>query len=69
MLNNDIIDILIESINIKLTGGYEIEYDGISLNLKRNNKKQCIYVSSSYHNVFDKLLVIDTFIYAMNELD
>jgi hypothetical protein len=68
MLNNDIIDILIENINIKLTGGCEIEYDGISLNLKKNNLEYCLYVSSNEHKVFDHLLVIDSFIDGLQDL-
>lgn len=69
MVKNEIIESLIENVNLKLTGGYELNYDGIYLNLKRNNKQYCIYVSSNIHEVFDYLLVIDSFIYAMNELD
>lgn len=69
MLKNEIIENLIENVNIKLSGKYELNYDGIYLNLKKNNKQYCIYVSSNIHEVFDHILVIDSFIDAMNELD
>lgn len=62
MLKNEAVELLIKHINIKLLGKYELNYDGIYLNLKKNNLEYCLYISSNEHKVFDHLLVIDSFI-------
>lgn len=62
MLKNKDLELMIEIMNIKLSGMYELNYDGIYLNLKKNNLEYCLYVSSNEHKVFDHLLVIDSFI-------
>ena len=68
MLKNEAVELLIKHINIKLLGKYELNYDGIYLNLKKNNLECCIYVSSNEHKVFYHLLVIDSFIDGLQDL-
>lgn len=69
MLKSEAVQSLIKHININLYGMYELNYDGIYLNLKKNNFEYCLCVSSNEHKVFDYLLVIDSFIAAMQGLN
>lgn len=69
MARNIELVLMIDIINRKLSGKYELNYDGIYLNLKKNNKYHCLYVSSNEHDVFDYLLVIDSFIDGLNKLN
>lgn len=62
MLKNKDLELMIELVNIKLSGKYEVNYDGIYLNLKKKDAEFCIYVSSDLHDVFKRLLAIDSFI-------
>lgn len=62
MLKNKDLELMIELVNIKLSGKYEVNYDGICLNLKKKDAEFCIYVSSDLHDVFKRLLAIDSFI-------
>lgn len=66
-VNRDL-DLMIEIMNIKLSGKYELNYDGICLNLKKKDKEYCIYVSSDEHDVFERLLAIDSFITGLHYL-
>lgn len=68
MLNKDL-ELMIKIMNIKLSGKYELNYDGICLNLKKKDKEYCIYVSSDEHDVFERLLAIDSFITGIVELN
>lgn len=68
MLKSEAVQLLIKNININLYGKYELNYDGIYLNLKKNNLEYCLYVSSNEHKVFDHLLVIDSFIDGLQDL-
>ena len=69
MLKNKDLELMIEIMNIKLSGKYELNYDGICLNLKKKDIEYCIYVSSDVHDVFERLLAIDSFITGLVELD
>lgn len=69
MLKSEAVQLLIKHININLYGMYELNYDGIYLNLKKNNFEYCLYVSSNEHKVFDYLLVIDSFIAGLQGLN
>lgn len=69
MLKNKTVELLIKHININLYGMYELNYDGICLNLKKNTLEYCLYVSSNEHYVFERLLAIDSFITGMAELN
>lgn len=68
MLKNKDLELMIELVNIKLSGKYEVNYDGICLNLKKKDAESCIYVSSDLHDVFKRLLAIDSFITGVLEL-
>ncbi len=68
MLKNKDIELMIEIMNIKLSGNYELNYDGICLNLKKKDAEFCIYVSSDVHEVFERLLAIDSFISGLQDL-
>ena len=68
MLKNKDLELMIELMNIKLSGKYELNYDGICLNLKKGDAEFCIYVSSDLHDVFERLLAIDSFITGVLEL-
>ena len=68
MTNKDL-ELMIEIMNIKLYGTYELNYDGICLNLKKKDKEFCIYVSSDAHEVFERLLAIDSFITGIAKLN
>lgn len=67
-VNKDL-ELMIEIMNIKLSGKCELNYDGICLNLKKKDTEFCIYVSSDVHEVFDRLLAIDSFITGLLELN
>lgn len=69
MLKNKTVELLIKHININLYGMYELNYDGICLNLKKKDIEYCIYVSSDVHDVFERLLAIDSFITGIAELN
>lgn len=69
MQTNKIIELLIEDMNSKLSGKYELNYEGFVLSLKKNNDVYCLYVSSNVHEVFDYLLAIDSFIDGLNKLN
>lgn len=62
MLKNKELKLMVEIMNCKLSGDYELIYDGIYLKLKKNNREYCLYVSSNEHEVFERLLAIDSFI-------
>ena len=68
MTNKDL-ELMIEIMNIKLCGTYELNYDGICLNLKKKDIEFCIYVSSDVHEVFGRLFAIDSFITGIAELN
>lgn len=68
MLNKEL-KLMIEIMNCKLFGDYELIYDGIYLKLKKKDKEYCLYVSSNVHEVFDRLLAIDSFITGIVELN
>ena len=67
-VNRDL-ELMIELMNIKLSGMYELNYDGICLNLKKNDIEFCIFVSSDVHEVFERLLAIDSFITGIAEVN
>mgnify|MGYP000059531596 CR=1 FL=1 len=69
MAVNKDLDLMIEIMNAKLSGRYELNYDGICLNLKKKYKEYCIYVSSDVHDVFERLLAIDSFITGLHYLN
>ena len=69
MAVNKDLELMIEIMNIKLSGTYELNYDGICLNLKKKDIEFCIYVSSDVHEVFERLLAIDSFITVIAELN
>lgn len=62
MLKNKDLYLMIAIMNCKLSGKYELNYDGICLNLKKKGAEYCLYVSSNDHEVFERLLAIDSFI-------
>lgn len=69
MIKNKDLELMINIMNIKLSGKYELNYDGICLNLKKKDAEFCIYVSSDVHEVFERLLAIDSFITGLLELN
>lgn len=69
MLKNKDLELVIDIMNIKLSGKYELNYDGICLNLKKKDAEFCIYVSPDVHEVFKRLLAIDSFITGLLELN
>lgn len=68
MARNIELVLMIDIMNRKLSGKYELNYNGIYLNLKKNNKEHCLYISSNEHDVFDYLIVIDSFIDGLHDL-
>lgn len=68
MINKEIV-LMIEIMNDKLSGRYELNYDGICLNLKKKDIEFCIFVSSDVHEVFERLLAIDSFITGIVEVN
>ena len=68
MTNKDV-QLMIEIMNSKLSGTYELNYDGIGLDLKKKDIEFCIYASSDVNEVFEVLLAIDSFIAGIAEIN
>ena len=68
MQKHKFVELLIETMNSKLSGQYELSYADFVLNLKRKNDEYCLYVSSNDHDVFEYLLAIDSFIDGLTKL-